>query len=173
MGGSCGVVSIANAIDDRLKLNFEEEIKRATDEGEKYLSELMRVLRTLILQTSIEYQECLIAQIELTRNSTRVGPVGTHWDELTRFRVKSNELKDELNRYEVLATSIADIVTQQTSSSVDSVSEIILSQLTTECTKLQKLCNEQLQEIHKYETELLIANRDSILDGLNTNFKIK
>lgn len=169
VSGLCGFTRVyAKSENDELVANFEEEIKRATLQGEKYLAQLMRVLRTLILQTSIEYQENLIKQIEITKENTQIGPVGEHWDKLTVFRVKGNELKEELNKYEALASSLADIVHAEVQTSLAIGNRAVLQQLNVELEKLQKLCSEQLEEIHRYETELLTANRDSILHGVRS-----
>ncbi|KAF2879611.1 hypothetical protein ILUMI_26562 [Ignelater luminosus] len=169
VSGLCGFTRVyAKSENDELVANFEEEIKRATLQGEKYLAQLMRVLRTLILQTSIEYQENLIKQIEITKENTQIGPVGEHWDKLTTFRVKGNELKEELNKYEALASSLSEIVHAEVQTSLAIGNRAVLQQLSVELEKLQKLCNEQLEEIHKYESELLAANRDSILHGVRS-----
>ncbi|KAF5269264.1 hypothetical protein FQR65_LT02565 [Abscondita terminalis] len=54
---SCNIPNFDN-------IEHEEDLKRATQQGEKYLSHLICMLSTLILETSIEYQQCLIKQIE-------------------------------------------------------------------------------------------------------------
>lgn len=164
IAGSTAIVNPNTPVINNKHDKFEEEIKRATKQGENYLAELMCMLRTLILQTSIEYQQCLINQIEITKQNTKIGPVGEHWDKLTGVRIRGNELKDELNRYEALATNIADIV-QSEASSIFFGNDIVLDKLNAELHKLQKLCTQQLQEIHKYERQLLKVNCDSILHG--------
>lgn len=146
-------------------LEHEEDLRRATLEGENYLSQLICMLRTLILETSIEYQECLIKQIELTKENTKIGPVGKHWDQLTYIRIKANELKDELHKYQALAKNIGDIAENQHSTVFDG-KEVVLDKLNGELLKLRKLCDVQLKEIHKYEKQLLEVNRESILHDL-------
>ncbi|KAF5270479.1 hypothetical protein FQA39_LY08357 [Lamprigera yunnana] len=155
-------VAHAQSLSYSTRHEHEQDFTKATREGENYLSQLICMLRTLILETSIEYQECLIKQIEMTKMNTKIGPVGSHWDELTSVRIKGTELKDELHRFEALAKNIGEIVEEQ-DNPVLLENELVLKSLNNELLKLQKLCDIHLKEIRKFEKELLEANRDSIL----------
>uniref|UniRef100_A0A1Y1MMG1 Uncharacterized protein n=1 Tax=Photinus pyralis TaxID=7054 RepID=A0A1Y1MMG1_PHOPY len=142
---------------------YASGLQRASKEGENYLSQLICMLRTLILETSVQYQECLIKQIELIKQNTKIGPIGEHWDRLTDIRIKTNELKDELNKFEALAKNLEEIVTEHGISIVFVNKEMLLDKLHVEIEKLKRLREQQLHENHRYEKELLQANCNSIL----------
>ncbi|KAK5645680.1 hypothetical protein RI129_004144 [Pyrocoelia pectoralis] len=156
----CGL-AYANTVPFEHK-EYENDLKRASKEGENYLSQLVCMLRTLILETSIQYQECLIKQIELTKENTIIGPVGEHWDRLIEVRIKGNELKEELCKYEALAKNFEDIIVEH-GDMITFTRDMSLEKLNLELDKLRRLRDRQLDEIRRCEKELLDANCDSIL----------
>lgn len=160
----CGIAYAISGIEQFNEKDFsiEDELFIATEKGEIYLLQLIIFLRSVVLKACTEYTDCLIKEIEIVKISTKVGPIGTHWDQLTEYRVKANELKSSLIRYEVLIKRMEEMVL----SSANNTSSEHADQLKPEMDQLQSLLSKQLEEIHKYEIELLTANRDSILNSV-------
>ncbi|GJQ84919.1 hypothetical protein Trydic_g526 [Trypoxylus dichotomus] len=94
-------------------IKFLSDVKKACVKNDDALKELMEVLTTCVIEISKEYQENAAKQIEVIRRCTQVGPVGEHWDELTKYRVEATELRQELTKYEMLVQKVGQMAYNQ------------------------------------------------------------
>lgn len=119
----------------------------------------MLFVKSGMLNICEQYVDCLIHQIEITKQAVNLGPIGEHWDKLTEFRVKANELKSTLIRYQVLLERMEDIIVKN----VDNPAACHVNTIKPELERLKNAFLAQLSEIQKYENELLCISRDSIM----------
>lgn len=146
-------------IEEEIPVFLEEHILKPSHQIEKDLIQLMLFLKSGMLNACEQYVDCLIHQIEITKESAELGPIGAHWDQLTEFRVKANELKSTLIRYQVLLKRMEQIVVKN----VDNPAACHVNTIKPELERLKEAFLAQLCEIQKYENELLCINRDCIM----------
>lgn len=145
--------------------DMEKEIKAACENSESAVTDLMIVVKKCITEISKEYRKCIEKQIEITTTATEMGPVGAHWDDLTKYRVQAEELKHELTNYQNLMKTLGQIAYDQSMVSFMSGAKENLSLLSEKFAKIDELVKEELQENQKYEMKLLSVHRESILKG--------
>ncbi|KAI4465862.1 hypothetical protein MML48_3g00016829 [Holotrichia oblita] len=169
---SVGAV-ITNLSDTTEKRNendvqFLQDIRKACSKNDNALKELMDVLTSCITEISKEYQENTAKQIEIISRCTKLGPVGEHWDELTKYRVEATELRQELTKYELLVQKVGQMAYNQAVTSLLSGIEDAMDLLEVHFSNLEKTVDKLSKENYQWETKLLKANRDSILHDLKT-----
>ncbi|KAH1014374.1 hypothetical protein HUJ04_003221 [Dendroctonus ponderosae] len=91
------------------KINLEDDLRQAIEDGEQAIVQLMNELQDLVTSVSKEYRSSLSQQIELIQIT---GDEASH--ELLQFRAVADELNNELNEYAILLKAIGDIAYDQT-----------------------------------------------------------
>ncbi|KAK9703629.1 hypothetical protein QE152_g29215 [Popillia japonica] len=152
-------------------LQFLQDIRSACSKNDNALKELMDALTSCLTEISREYQENTAKQIEIISRCTQLGPVGEHWDELTKYRVEATELRQELTKYELLVQKVGQMAYNQAVTSLLSGIEDAMDLLEVHYSNLEKTVAKLSKENYQWETKLLKANRDSILHDLKSNHK--
>lgn len=164
-----GVKTFLDATNNQPRVFSEErlteEIQSACHKNVEALVELMHTLNVCMLEINKEYKNCVEQQILLTTQCTKMGPLGEHWDELTKYRVQADELKMEFNKYELLIQKIGQMVFYQAVTSLMSGNEKELDLLNFEFSRLEKLMRDIVQQHKDLDLKLVVANRESILYG--------
>lgn len=142
---------------------LERDLKKACASSEKAIVELLTVIKKCISEISKEYRVCIERQIDITKSATDVGPIGAHWDDLTKYRVQANDLKQELANYQSLLKTLGQIAHDQSVVSFLTGAKDDLDLINEKYVKLDEAVQEELKENQKYEMRLMFANRDSIL----------
>ncbi|XP_060517645.1 uncharacterized protein LOC132696683 [Cylas formicarius] len=93
------------------KINVEDDVRKACDEGEAALINLMNRVKKLVVETSIEYRQCLAKQIEITQKAKIIGP--QVYDDLPKHRTLGETLSHELNEYLIIFKTIGEIAYNQ------------------------------------------------------------
>lgn len=172
---SCGTASITTIVTENNEtkvqesgadLGFLKEVRKACIRNDDALKELMDVLSECLIEISKEYQANIDKQIEIIKKCTTLGPLGEHWDELTRYRIQGTELREELTKYEVLVQKVGQMAYNQAVTSLLSGIEDAMDLLEVHYSKLEKTVTKLAKDNYYWETKLLYANRDSILHGL-------
>lgn len=151
--------------------DLEYDVKKACDNTENAIVNLMTVIKQCIHEISEEYRMCIQKQIDIISSATEQGPVGSHWDELTKYRVQANELKVELENYRSLLKGIGNIAHEQSVVSLLAGTNKSLELITEKFTKLNDLIEKEYNQNFHYELNLLYANRDHILRTSNSKNK--
>lgn len=147
-------------------IQFSKEVQEACSKNDSALKELIQVLSSCVIEISKEYQQNITQQIELIKRCTQLGPVGEHWDDLTRFRVEATELRQELTKYEALVQKVGQMAYNQAVTSLLSGIENAMDLLEVDFRNLENLVKRLTKENYESEMKLLRANRDSILHGV-------
>lgn len=142
---------------------LEYDVKKACNNTEHAIINLMGVIRQCIHEISEEYRVCIQKQIDIIASATELGPVGPHWDELIKYRVQANELKAELDNYRSLLKSIGSIAHEQSIVSLLTGTKQTLELIADKYTTMNELVEKEYNENFHYELNLLYANRDHIL----------
>lgn len=138
------------------KINVEDDLRKAIEDGETAIVDLMIQLQQLIITASKEYRNCVSKQIEIIK-ATGDGAS----DELPQFRSLANELSSEINEYIILLKTLGEIAYDQTliSLKVDHHSfEAILRKYK----ELELLLLQELEANKRKELELLEINISNI-----------
>lgn len=146
---------------------MERDLKKACETSEKAIIDLLLVIKKCISEISKEYRLCLERQINITKSATDAGPVGAHWDDLTKYRVQANDLKQELANYQALLRTLGQIAHDQSVVAFLTGAKENMDLITEKYAKLDEAVQEELKENQKYEMKLLFASRDSILKTAN------
>lgn len=146
---------------------LERDLKKACETSEKAIVDLLMVIKKCISEISKEYRTCLERQINITKSATEVGPVGAHWDDLTKYRVQANDLKQELANYQALLRTLGQIAHDQSVVAFLTGAKDNMDLISEKYAKLDEAVQEELRENQKLEMRLLFANRDSILKTAN------
>lgn len=146
---------------------LEKEIDLACEKGEQSVILLLDTIKTCITEISKEYRDCLEHQINITASALQLGPIGAHWDELTKYRVHAEDLKHELANYQALLKMLGQLTEDQAFVSFMSSTKGSLNLATEAYSKTNTLLQQELQENRTYEVRLLIISRDSILKTVN------
>lgn len=142
---------------------LEYDVKKACDNTEIAIVNLMGVIKQCIHEISEDYRVCIQKQIDIISSATELGPIGPHWDELVKYRVQANELKVELDNYRSLLKSIGSIAHEQSIVSLLTGTKHTLELIADKYTKLTEMVEQEYSENFHYELNLLYANRDHIL----------
>lgn len=142
---------------------LEDDVKRACDNTESAIVNLMTVIKQCIHEISEEYRVCIQKQIDIISSATEIGPIGKHWDDLTKYRVQASDLKQELDNYRALLKSIGSIAHEQSVVSLLTGAKDTLELIAERYTKLNEIVEQEYSENFHYELSLLYANRDHIL----------
>lgn len=151
---------------DKIEVQSLNEVKNACIKNDDALKDLIEVLSACLVEISKEYQQNIEHQIEIIARCTKLGPVGEHWDELTKFRIEAIQLREELTKYELLVQKVGQMAYNQAVTSLLSGIEDAMDLLEVNFSNLEKTVSKLSKENYQYETKLLKANRDSILHGL-------
>lgn len=142
---------------------LEGDVKRACDNTESAIINLMTVINQCIHEISEEYRLCIQKQIDIIVSATEMGPIGPHWDDLTKYRVQASDLKLELDNYRALLKSIGSIAHEQSVVSLLTGANDTLELIAEKYVKLNEIVEQEYSENFHYELSLLYANRNHIL----------
>lgn len=142
---------------------LEHDVKKACDNTEHAIVNLMGVIKQCVHEISEEYRVCLQKQIDIISSATELGPIGAHWDELVKYRVQANELKVELENYRSLLKSIGSIAQEQSIVSLLTGAKHTLELIAVKYKTMSEMIEKEYSENFHYELSLLYANRDHIL----------
>lgn len=142
---------------------LEADVKKACDNTEYAIINLMTVIKQCIHEISEEYRTCIQKQIDIIMSATEMGPIGPHWDDLTKYRVQANDLKLELDNYRALLKSIGTIAHEQSVVSLLTGANETLDLVAEKYVKLNEVVEQEYSENFHYELSLLYANRNHIL----------
>lgn len=142
---------------------LEHNVKKACDNTENAIVNLMSVVNQCVHEISEEYRTCIQKQIDIISSATELGPIGSHWDDLTKYRVQASELKVELDNYRSLLKSIGNIAHEQSIVSLLTGANDTLELITEKFSALNQMVEEEYHQNFHYELSLLYANRDHIL----------
>lgn len=142
---------------------LERDVKKACETAENAIVSLMNVIKQCIHEISEEYRICVQKQIDIIKSATDLGPVGAHWDDLTKYRVQANDLKQELDNYRTLLRNLGNIAHEQSVVSLLSGAKDTLELITDKYNKLNELVEQEYSQNFHYELNLLYASRDHIL----------
>ncbi|KAF7269954.1 hypothetical protein GWI33_017044 [Rhynchophorus ferrugineus] len=143
-----------NVVHD-LKINLDNDLQKACEEGEAAILELMTQLEDLIKTTSKEYRSCLQKQIDLIKKATSTG--SDIWEDLPQYRVLASKLNAELNDYLVLIKTIGEMAYNQTLIS-SFLNESSITVIIKKYEDLENMLVKEFEASKELELELLKAN---------------
>lgn len=154
-----------NAIKSHSEL--EKEVDLACEKGEQSVISLLDTIKTCITEISKEYRDCIEHQINITASAIQLGPIGSHWDELTKYRVHADDLKHELANYQALLKMLGQLTEDQAFVSFMSSAKGSLDLANEAYSETNELLQQELKENQTCDMRLLIVSRDSILKTIN------
>lgn len=139
-----------------------DEIKTKSTEA---LMELMHTINFCIIEISQQYKQCLEKQIKITSS---VDISDECWDDLIRCRVEAEELMLEFNKYKLLVHKVEQFVFSHSVKHLMTADShnLDMESLNQEYNTLLRFLENLDKENKELENKLLVAKRNSIIQGL-------
>lgn len=151
----------------RTKIDVEDSLRKACEEGDTAIILLMDTLKDFILIVCQEYRSCLTKQIEITKTASKIGPLTEIWDELPQYRTLAADLNKELDDYMTVFNTIGQMTNDDSLKMFVKGTTDKLHLIAVKYSELDTLLQKQIAENKEVELSLLKIKRDSILDGVN------
>lgn len=145
----------SNSVVHGFKINLDDDLRKACDDGEKAILELMTQLEDLIKTTSQEYRSCLQKQIDLIKTATTTN--SDIWNDLPQYRILASKLNEELNDYLILIKTIGEMAYNQTLIS-SLMNESSIAIIIKKYEDLENMLVKEFEASKQLELELLKAN---------------
>lgn len=151
-------------IEERTKINVEDGLRKACEEGEEAIVLLMDTLKDFVVVVCKEYRSCLAKQIEIHEIASKIGPLSEIWDELPQYRTLAAELNKELDDYMTIFNIIGQMTVDDSLVSFVTGTTDKLDSIVVNYKALNTLLQKELAQNKEIEMELLRIKRDSILN---------
>ncbi|KAL1491114.1 hypothetical protein ABEB36_011758 [Hypothenemus hampei] len=142
-------VSIASVLISYGKISVEDDLRKALEQGEPAIVDLMNQLQNLVINVSKEYRLCLENQIILIKSSGDAAA-----EDLPKFRTQATELNQELTTYIILLKTIGGILSYE-ESFINHLADAELERILKTYKKLEILLLKEFQLNKEKELDLM------------------